>query len=479
MKRVWPGVAAGALLVVACGGPPAPPPPPTDRLPPPARASSCPPVAQFAHQPFFFADMLTRASCPVFLEQDECILAVFDDCTNVDRTTDDRSPRQWEGRIRVGGIIELEPRHPSPPKIPPPKRCVGQLQDAASSTARARLHCEGGGVAHPGLFIERQDPSAAPFGRVSGRLNVRPRSFPVDDSTTDLLLLAARRQLWALLAMPDLASDAGLIAYDLDTHQTYPKVPIPGARRAAASGQGDRIAASSRHGIHLVDTSSRAVVRSATVADEIGAIEMTADGAHIFVTTAARDSLRTRMERRRADAPAAVEHAYEVDGPILHLISMPPTASGVELVAIGHLGWNLDDGVVFALTSTLSLVWRLDYPFVGIDATRVPGGSRIALVSKEHNTAFELDADTGELAETIPNPFFDSMTALTYDARGDRFFVAGGDGHITEVHSQLRRTLQTTMTIEQTVTQLAHDPRTDVLYALVGELGYVEIISPQ
>src|SRR5262245_7532167 len=88
-------LASAVMLLVACAPSPEAPLPLPAGSRPPAPAGGCDIVRQDYAGYYWFSDLETGRSCRVYLEQDDCVVAIFDDCTWPDAWGD----RQWTGRV--------------------------------------------------------------------------------------------------------------------------------------------------------------------------------------------------------------------------------------------------------------------------------------------------------------------------------------------------------------------------------------------
>ena len=152
------------------------PPAPADlgpEAPLPAAAFCLPPYPRFANQWVRWADLDRGRSCSVFLEQDECIVGVFRDCT-----AGDVDVREWRGAVNTqsggGAMITLESLHTDEVRAAPrrPKCCQGSLQLSAESfwgQLQCQLRtCDSHDESHAGIYFELETP-AQPAGFAVGR----------------------------------------------------------------------------------------------------------------------------------------------------------------------------------------------------------------------------------------------------------------------------------------------------------------------
>lgn len=116
MKRASLGLLG---LLLACDAPPAPP-APSHPGAPPAAATCTPPYERFGNTEVVWADLDLGRSCTAYLEQDECVLGIWRDCTTP-------TPREWRGRV-TGSRVEMRALHPAGSSLPrKPDCCHGEI----------------------------------------------------------------------------------------------------------------------------------------------------------------------------------------------------------------------------------------------------------------------------------------------------------------------------------------------------------------
>ena len=116
---------------------------------------------------FRLVDMDLGRSCEVFLEQDVCVLAIFDDCTDPSSQR-----REWQGQALTNRTVRLAPLYPDDATgviIPrAPACCEGPVFPSTGATEWMRLDCRfsscnNGNRAHTGLFLTRDVLDAPAF----------------------------------------------------------------------------------------------------------------------------------------------------------------------------------------------------------------------------------------------------------------------------------------------------------------------------
>ncbi len=152
------------LLAAALGCGPVPAPDWPQDAPEPAAAACEPPYARFAPGRFQLADLDIGRSCSVFLEQDECVLGVYRDCS-----VPTEAPREWRGWVDGPGRLRLDALFPVPPTLPrSPRCCEGSLvRDEGPTWALLRCGFSGCGGSiergHAGLYLEAEVPADPAF----------------------------------------------------------------------------------------------------------------------------------------------------------------------------------------------------------------------------------------------------------------------------------------------------------------------------
>lgn len=204
------------FCALACESPPAPGIPPRDQIGPPPPAASrqgCPrtSIANFGNDWYLLADLDQGTACYAYLERDECVLGIFSDCNTLD------DPRQWRGRgelvdvpntvpLQFNKIAQLWTQYPATTngagRARKPRCCMGEV--TASATASWSLMTCGltscgtpGDATHPGLYLERLDPTMDATRSVQASLLAPDGvvSMTSDDST-QTLWLASERELY-------------------------------------------------------------------------------------------------------------------------------------------------------------------------------------------------------------------------------------------------------------------------------------------
>ncbi len=142
-------VVGSIAVLVACGSPPAPTFASFEERP--AAAEGCrPPFERLGPGFVGLEDLDTGRSCEAYLEQDECILGIFDDCTY-----SFEGRREWRGSVRTQRVeirpvfTRFDPRDRRSPSL-----CTGTASPGVSTLRLAcRLDDHDPGPPHLGVSM--------------------------------------------------------------------------------------------------------------------------------------------------------------------------------------------------------------------------------------------------------------------------------------------------------------------------------------
>lgn len=451
-RSAWLALAATA----ACSAPAAPPAPDESLQPPRYLAADCLPVSEIARQHdvttnAFLADLDEGRSCEIFLEQDECVLAIFRDCSY-----DASGTRQWVGEATPGtnGIdVVLKPTFAKAPGRTPPRQCTGNLAAADSPRAGTKLTCDGGSV--EGLYIERKDFSVMRFGERMPDEMLVLGSFGTVDALPDMVpvTVSGATEIWQAVNWS--GGPAGGGVYRVKGTATAPTVElvdaVSRARSIAASPEGLVVAASGDEMIEEMDLqvydanmadSRRAKVGTATTADTIVAIAGASDNRFLVAGKLRvgtdhevklyafdRATMRLRYTGRRFPA----ERAHIIQSVVW---SKPATAQGAAFMVAMTLDGSDDGlGLVVGLDDDLQPLWRTQpgRKFDVRSMKALPGQGRVALIlaggerdydgADQSNHYYEIDPATGTVDPVVALPFADTEE-LAYDPLSNRVYIA-------------------------------------------------------
>lgn len=199
-----PALLVPALFFAACSGPDAPIIPDQSVIGPPAAAGDhCPKeaVTRFAQRWFRVADLDTGRECTGFIEQDECVVALFRDCTD----PISKPARSWQGSIDKLKHLNLARTTESANGVMArsPTECSGELTIDVNEPIDtwAKLTCKIPMGKHGGFYFERIDEELPPFAHIdnSKRIVLFPDP-PSENQLPDFEILQGRDEIWALVA---------------------------------------------------------------------------------------------------------------------------------------------------------------------------------------------------------------------------------------------------------------------------------------
>ena len=480
----WRGASGAGLIAAAamgCAEPPPLPAPPTNRVPPIERAAECPPVGHFAHRGFEWIDIDEASGCGVFIEQDECVLAIFDDCTGPGGVT-----RQWEGILSVDDTITLQPFHEPAPPTSPPTRCTGKLQEPDSPGAWARLSCDGNG--HAGFYLEGHDPAATPFGTVQPdrQIDIDSAQGGLFPGVTDMEIIDGPngRELWIVDAHGPIKLDASIMIYDLATSALKAKLDLLGARRITPLAGHREVVALSAGKLIRYDVATHMRVQTTTSAHNFNLMDLSPDGTTLFVAeqTKAQDSTNIITARRPDDLDVITASSTITEALIMHFEATAPTSSITAALVIGaQTGFNTLVPNLIAMTSNLDVVWR-DDPGFGLwhfeNLFFIPERQRVAVVRSRLYWELDYSQPVMTFDDPIPVPFIGGLDAVAYDPDTNRAYV-GGNG-VVFIDFATGRAVQSRTGIapETHVRRMLLDPMTKELFLMTPDPGKIQVITP-
>ncbi|MFO0722409.1 MAG: hypothetical protein U1E65_01420 [Myxococcota bacterium] len=500
-------------LALACESPPAPPAPPAERLPPIELAARCPPGAKLVNtdakppEKFFLADLELDEGCEIALEEDECVLAIFRDCTWKPDGVEQGSPgaeRQWIGTLTDDGghrgTIEIKPQYGAPPSTTQPVSCKGDVDDTTSKTASSHLGC---GTNHRGLFLEKKNPALLP-AYVTSIQDVLVLGDVVDPNILNVVSIASvgtgtAAELWTALSVSGQAG--GVFSWKPGESAVHQIAAIPNAFELVVGGAGVLVSVRKDNytttGLRLIDPVSHEILASALIDGNIGAIGADPHSNAYFVGYSDGQAQGIgAVDRLELQGGNLVRVAHATIGPVVvSKVQTVVTATGAVTVVVGanepHVEGEHSRGFLKAFDASLNERWHNpDGPtwarFQVVDLVPIPGTNKVGLIGYDSRRYYEFDVRTGALDDPIPVPFFDAVTAGIYDAQGDRVFLLGRFGHLSILDRRIGRVLQPDYWPEQDVpghvfdfNDGQYDPGTGLLYLTDPEHGSIVRLKPR
>lgn len=464
-----------AALGHGCGAPPAPAPPDLERIgPPPGAAAKCtPPWARNVGQAWYLlADLDEGVSCTAFLEQEDCVLGVFRDCTDL-RTAE---RREWQGTIDGDRKVRLTAVYPEGGVRAPraPRCCDGVVEDhdglLSASLACRRTDCENqNDLSHVGLYLERLEPGASPEDALLPPVRVAGTD---GDPPARLLASGARRELWTLTAGGALwvAPASGVSAAVRLSSVAGEPVDL------FASTAEDAVYAVGTLGITRIDPQTRA--EGARFDGSVLAAAVTSAGLLVAVERASGSRLvlldPERLEEREGrDLPE-----LRVSG----LAALPEGAGGLAVLTaegaprLSSVSASLELETALDLRTFANLGVGETVPrfAAALDARTVGFLGRCHDAATEARCYFEADLLAGTLRR-VGVPDGAELVAMVHVAAASgpgRVYVASRDGLLTPIlRASLSPRLQARVRPASGLVALSRAPAGEALYMLVPQTG--------
>ncbi len=465
---------------MACDAPPAPPGPPADKLPPLESASTCSPGAKLVNREanppdkFYFADLEADSGCEVFVEEDECIIGIFNDCTwhspGVDPMVPEGSParqRQWIGRLNdMGfhkGLIDLNPYYGTPPTMNRLTHCSGEVDEIGSAQASSRLLC---GNNHRGFYLEKKDTTAKPVFTTSPD-DVILLAQTTDTSDQNMKSIVTVRSgttsvFWTALSLES-TQGGGVYKFRAGERRATLVNNLSYASQLAASAH--FVLATVKTGnyeakaLALIDIATEQVVATATVSGNITALaaDPTDDTFLVAYNDARTQGVARvqRLERRGQRLATVVETTFETR--VVQVILTMASTSGVEVIIAANDPSPSDlrsASYLRGYNHALEERWRVSQEDVTLKTLQIEGlaeitgRDRAAVIGYDARRYYEVDVGTGQLYTAVPNAIFAGMRTARYDATKDRVILLSSWGHVTTLDRSAMRIAQPTLWIE-------------------------------
>lgn len=383
----------GVLLMglsLGCSDPGPPTIPPRSVIGPdrPAATTCFPPYSDFAQAPFVLADLNQGVSCEVYLEQDECVLGIFKDCTDLSP-----DPRQWIGTIDSNmmrdmlefAIVEGEGSVISQS----PSCCRGELFDSRWAMMDCALtNCSNTtDSVHVGTYLELIDETIPAWGAI-GAVGFVDASGTVEEF---VYVQKSPPEIWALTRNAVAVHEIGGVTQILQP-------TLMNGSRIVLADHGNTAYVADGSTLLRFDTQTRTIEESVDLGARIDVLAYSPNGIAVGI----QEGTDTRLTlRRTADLNT-------VTADRLH-----PRLNDITLVREGAMDatWvaAIEDEKLLVLTSSLSL--SDDQPIVKPARKVYPVDDRVvgflAQCSETSNKAhcyFEWRMDRGEVRRAgFPN----------------------------------------------------------------------------
>jgi hypothetical protein len=439
---------AAALALWACERPPAPALPGRDRIgPPPEAAASCEPPfpMSFGEAWFLVADLDRGSVCTAFLEQDECVVGLFRDCSDLGPGT----PREWQGRFtdrRELNLVALDPDETGARPARAPRCCVGPVGPEGPIPSFAVLECqlEGCGAPrdarHAGLYLERLEPASAPPLAPLRTLDVvSPLAAPVPGLAPTMALLPERDELWVATARRPGGEPAGLhvVAVSSATPVRL-DVALGGPRAMAVAADEGTVFVADEEAVLAIDAAGRRERRRLDLGAEITALVAARE--RLWVATASSGAALLQAFSVSDLAPGP---ALALEAPVTGLVSLG--ADGAVALTLQGKSELMQVDAAGAVGSTLPLddFRELDLEGLLPRSLTALGGARVGFVARcgagveRAECFFEADLSGRELTRTGV-PGVGSLLGVAASG-SDEVWIGSDDGVLTPLPTRPRR----------------------------------------
>ncbi|MBK6685173.1 MAG: hypothetical protein IPG45_11955 [Deltaproteobacteria bacterium] len=346
---------------MACSAPPEPVYPPRAEIGPPfdvARTCVPPYPSNVGNDYFHWADLDQGTSCVVYLERDDCALAVYQECVPEGATTS----RQWQGRTYNNMLVrrmEFSPASPGGVSGPTrnPTCCEGDITTGDGGYSSSVLTCWlnrncGGPLTdvpdHVGLVLQQVRTGVRPEQRIEpDRLQVGA----VAARTTRLVTREGREELYLLVDSPGTMAGDGLHRVAISASGTQLLITATSAQPLQVATDATHIYLADGDQLHRVD--GETVVPAVNMAGQVlamaptsmGLLIATADGANSTLRLLDRTTLAELSSSPRVGRISALAAGVEQDAQILAV------ASYVDRPALEQIDLSLGIGSTVELKS--------------------------------------------------------------------------------------------------------------------------------
>jgi hypothetical protein len=471
----------GALALVgalACSSPPPPVIPGRDVIGPPYAAQvNCPEgsgSARIAQSNFRIADLDRGTVCTGFIEQDECIVALYHDCTY-----DIAHARSWQGQIdEKMSVIDLYASYEHGGGVFPrsPNFCSGTLKLPASAPPWAMLTCQISGSAgmspHSGFYVERADSTPIYHLMPPNGIQVVAPRMETEGFLPGMVVLSKAGQLWVI------------------------------ANGTSASGDAS--------GLYSGPLGASSLTRAMSLNGPT-ILRATADEAWLFIATGSellRVSPQNPSQPMMVRASGPIVDLAIVGSSVLVAVNAPPNGTRLQAYTIDPLApAGMEQPLSFAVTGilpltttgTIAILASTSSELTPLSFSLTPGQS-FAPIQGSTPTAYTLvDANTLALAYISPNnpasthyleigvgpkntlldlfvPDASEVQGLACDAQRENMVTVSKGGTVQVIDRMGPRTVlgsEVVLPDHAPASHVVYDPKTDAFFVLAGSTGVV------
>ncbi|MCK6547502.1 hypothetical protein L6R52_16760, partial [Myxococcota bacterium] len=474
---------ASALVLsalTACSSPPPPVVPPRDVVGPPREAAiECtPPTAKFAQQWFRLADLDTGTSCEVFVEQDECIVAIFRDCT----TPEPELQRSWQGTIDHDMEVALRRTRQSSASTPArtPIDCRGLLEKPADGPTWVKLHCRlmsgsADPVDHRGLYLEAvpADAPVPPLATIGPAVSIATAGTHPEDWASDVAVLPAAGELWATIAGGAQDPATGLYVGRTSASRleklAAPTLAAP--RTVRATKDEAWVFVSDDGALFRVNARTKEVAQTGSASEPIRDVAILDAGVLYATELMTRPVPSSRLVLIDPATLGTIATAT-VAGVVLELV---PVESSGDLALLAFEG----EEQIAIVDASLRVIRRVELGDVPSALAFAHDRGELAFAITAPQRLAVVDLATGQRTWELRVPEAGELRALWWDAERGLLLTGARGGLVTAIDLEGRRPLvQSRLALDGTVSRLRPDPSTGVIWALRGAAGTLEPLVP-
>jgi hypothetical protein len=460
-----------ALILVfaaGCSGPGAPTIPEREQIgPPEAAGDHCPRkvVPRFGQAYFHVADLDLGRTCIGFVEQDECVVALFRDCTDQVAET----PRSWQGTIDDTGRIHLERTNETTATVIPraPTECNGTLQTEQEGRIRtwAKLDCHITQGTHGGFYFEKVENPAEPYVRLDER-EIELLANPGDeDVITDFAVLGQRNQIWALV---DAANAIGLYtgattAAQLSRSSLALDKPI---RLIVDDAETTAIVADVRN-VHRLDPVTMTVT-STREASDIRAAELTSAGVLLALASGQN---RTTLRFRHPITLAPLGPApLTIDGRVKRIVPLFEEGTrAVALLTFDTVSVKLFDAQLMEPMTPDAL------PAIPDEAVSITGEQKVVFSALEGGALFSMRISDGFAPVKVLLPLT-NVEDMMWHEQERILLVSTRENQLYPFDVEAERPLLQAVVPLETEISLLRTDASGRLYGLFGDEGVIRAL---
>lgn len=456
--------------LAACSGPEAPTIPPRDQIgPPEAAGDHCPRkvVPRFAQAYFQVADLELGQTCTGFIEQDECVIALFRDCT--DQVSD--IPRSWQGTIEEDGDIHWERTTETSGSViaRSPSECNGTLSTAAEGDIRvwAKLDCRVGMGTHGGFYFEKlpadNEPPVPPYITVGSQKTEVLLNPEQDNQLVDFAVLQQKNELWALV---NAQSSIGLYTGGTSAAQLalFPTLVLSKPKRLVVDDAETSVVIADASNVHRLDPLAMTVTSTAEPG-EIRALELTSAGV-LIASSAGQNRTLLRFRDPLTLAQRGTEGA--LDGRVDRIVPLyEPSSRAIALLTF------LDSTTVKLIDAELRDVMTVAMlPEIPDHAVAITGSQRVMFSAKDGGAIFSIRISDGSAPIKVQLPL-DDVESLWWHKQDRLLLVSSRDRQLYPFDVDADRPLlQAKVSLEAELSIIRADA-SGRLFGMFGEDGVI------